>query len=332
MKAIAYQKSGNIEQLQDIEIETPTMGEHDITVEVKAISVNPVDFKIRQNVDAKSEQWKILGWDVAGIITAKGAKVDHLQVGDEVWYAGDLNRQGTNAELHVVDARIVSTKPKNLSFAEAAALPLTSITAWEMLFERLQVQHAKDNATVLIIGAAGGVGSIAVQLLKARTNLKIIGTASSTESQNWLKKIGVDYVINHKKPLFEQIKQLSIQAPLYVFSTTHTDEYLPQIAEIIAPQGQLGLIDDPKQLSINLLKTKSISVHWEFMFTKSMFQTPDLYTQGELLHELSKLVENHQVQSTVQTSLSPINAENIRKAHALLEEGHHHGKIVIADF
>lgn len=332
MKAVAYQKSGNIEQLQDIEIEIPTMGEHDITVEVKAISVNPVDVKIRKKVDAKSQQWKILGWDAAGVITAKGTKVEHLQVGDEVWYAGDLNRQGTNAELHVVDARIVSAKPKNLSFAEAAALPLTSITAWEMLFERLQVQHAQDNATILIIGAAGGVGSIAVQLLKARTNLKIIGTASSFESQNWLKKIGVDYVINHKQNLFEQIKQLSIQAPAYIFSTTHTDEYLPQIVEIIIPQGKFGLIDDPQDMDINIFKRKSISIHWESMFTRSTFQTADLHQQGEILANVAQLIEDHQVHSTLQTLLSPIHAENIRKAHRILEQGHHHGKIVIADF
>lgn len=332
MKAIAYQKAGNNTQLQEIEIDTPTLGEHDILVAVHAISVNPVDFKIRQNVNAQADQWKILGWDAAGVIRAKGAKVQHLNIGDEVWYAGDLNRQGTNAEMHVVDARLAARKPQNLSFAEAAALPLTAITAWEMLFERLQVQHAQENASILIIGAAGGVGSIAIQLLKAKTSLKIIGTASSTESQNWLKDIGVDYVINHKQPLWDQIKELSIDAPQYVFSTTHTDDYLPQIAELLAPQGKLGLIDDPKELNINLFKTKSISVHWEFMFTKSMFQTPDLHTQGELLSQLAQLVEHNQIKSTIQTILSPINADNVRQAHELLEHGHHHGKIVITDF
>ena len=332
MKAVGYTQAGPIENLQDIEVEKPSLGELDLCIAVQAISVNPVDYKIRQNVNSESAQWKILGWDAAGIITQVGSKVKNFKVGDEVWYAGDLTKNGTNAELHVVDSRIVSLKPNNLNFIEAAALPLTTITAWEMLFDRLQVQTATAQDSILIIGAAGGVGSIAIQLLKALTPLTIIGTASTPESQKWVQQLGADHVINHHLPLAEQFSQHNITAPKYVFSTNHSDDYLAQISEIIVPQGKFGLIDDPAHLNILPFKRKSISVHWEFMFTRSMFTTDDIAQQGHLLNEVKKLVEAGKLNTTLTQSFSPINAENIKKAHELLEDGHLKGKIVIHGF
>ena len=330
MKAIAYKNTSHSPTLHDIEIDQPMLKEHDLLVSVQAISINPVDYKIRENVTPKEQQWKILGWDAAGIVTAIGSEVSNFKIGDEVWYAGDLTRQGTNAEFHAVDERIVGRKPHNLSFAEAASLPLTAITAWEMLFERLEVKNSKPTDTILIIGASGGVGSIAIQLLKAKTDLKIIATASTPKSRAWLQELGVDGVIDYNQPFAEQLQTHQCVVPKYVFSTSHSEDYLQQIAEIIAPQGKFGLIDDPASLNINAFKTKSVSIHWEFMFTRSMYQTEDQYKQGELLNELATLVEQKQIGPTLVETFSPINANNIQKAHQLLKEGHQHGKIVIS--
>lgn len=336
MKAIGYltQRTVEEQELQDIELPLPSVSGHDLLVEVKAISVNPVDYKIHQSTRPPSEQWKILGWDAAGVVTAIGDQVQNFNIGDEVYYAGDLTRQGTNMEFHLVDERIVGRKPKNLDFAQSAALPLTSITAWEMLFDRLCVQHIRPHQTpsILIIGAAGGVGSIAIQLLKAKTNLTIIATASRPETQAWVKELGADYVINHHLPLAEQITALGLAAPSFVFSTTHTESYLPQIVKLIAPQGHIGFIDDPKQLDIMLLKSKSISAHWEMMFTRSLFQTPDMQQQGELLNELADMIEQTKIRSTIDQVFGNINAENLRTAHALLKQGTLKGKLVLAGF
>lgn len=335
MKAVAYQKAGPItspEALVDIELDTPVAKGHDLLVRVQAISVNPVDTKIRKNVSAESG-WKVLGWDAVGVVEATGDKVTQFKVGDVVWYAGALNRQGSNSELQLVDERIVGHKPKNLEATEAAALPLTAITAWEMLFDRLQVpKTAPANTTILVIGGAGGVGSITIQLLKQLTNLTIIATASRPETKGWVEQLGADYVLDHREPLAPQIKQLGLNAPLYVFSTTQTDQHLADIVELIAPQGHFGLIDDPEQLNIKPFKSKSVSVHWEFMFTRSMFQTADMQKQSELLNEVSKLVDEGKIKTTVTEVLSPINAENLKQVHQQIESGTTKGKIVLHGF
>lgn len=335
MKAVAYQKAGPItspEVLVDIELDTPVAEGHDLLVRVQAISVNPVDTKIRKNVSAESG-WKVLGWDAVGVVESIGDKVTQFKVGDVVWYAGALNRQGSNSELQLVDERIVGHKPKTLEATEAAALPLTAITAWEMLFDRLQVpKTAPANTTILVIGGAGGVGSITIQLLKQLTNLTIITTASRPETKEWVKQLGADYVLDHREPLAPQIKQLGLNAPSYVFSTTQTDQHLSDIVELIAPQGHFGLIDDPEQLDIKPFKSKSVSVHWEFMFTRSMFQTADMQKQSELLNEVSKLVEEGKIKTTVTEVLSPINAENLKQIHQQIESGKTKGKIVLHGF
>ncbi|MDR6797300.1 zinc-binding alcohol dehydrogenase family protein [Acinetobacter calcoaceticus] len=336
MKAVAYQKAGPItspEALVDVELETPVAEGHDLLVRVQAVSVNPVDTKIRSNVSADNNQWKTLGWDAVGVVEAIGDKVSKFKVGDVVWYAGALNRQGSNSELQLVDERIVGHKPKTLEATEAAALPLTAITAWEMLFDRLQVPKvAPENTSILVIGGAGGVGSITIQLLKQLTNLTIITTASRAETKEWVKQLGADYVLDHSQPLTAQIKQLGLNAPLYVFSTTQTDQHLSDIVELIAPQGHFGLIDDPAQLDIKPFKSKSVSVHWEFMFTRSMYQTQDMVKQSELLNEVAELVDTGKIKTTVSQVLSPINAQNLKMAHQQIESGTTKGKIVLHGF
>ncbi|ENU10237.1 zinc-binding alcohol dehydrogenase family protein [Acinetobacter calcoaceticus] len=336
MKAVAYQKAGPItspEALVDVELETPVAEGHDLLVSVQAISVNPVDTKIRNNVNAENNQWKTLGWDAVGIVEAIGDQVSQFKIGDEVWYAGALNRQGSNSELQLVDERIVGHKPKTLEPREAAALPLTAITAWEMLFDRLQVpKAAPENTSILVIGGAGGVGSITIQLLKQLTNLTIISTASRAETKEWIKQLGADYVLDHSQPLTAQIKQLGLNAPLYVFSTTQTDQHLSDIVELIAPQGHFGLIDDPAQLDIKPFKSKSVSVHWEFMFTRSMYQTQDMVKQSELLYEVAELVDAGKIKTTVTQTLTPINAQNLKLVHQQIESGTTKGKIVLHGF
>jgi len=336
MKAVAYQKAGPItspEALVDVELDTPVAEGHDLLVRVQAVSVNPVDTKIRSNVSADNNQWKTLGWDAVGVVEAIGDQVSQFKVGDAVWYAGALNRQGSNSELQLVDERIVGHKPKTLEPREAAALPLTAITAWEMLFDRLQVPKvAPENTSILVIGGAGGVGSITIQLLKQLTNLTIISTASRTETKEWVKQLGADYVLDHRQPLTAQIKQLGLNTPLYVFSTTQTDQHLADIVELIAPQGHFGLIDDPAQLDIKPFKSKSVSVHWEFMFTRSMYQTQDMVKQSELLSEVAELVDAGKIKTTVSQVLSPINAQNLKLAHQQIESGTTKGKIVLHGF
>ena len=336
MKAVAYQKAGPItspEALVDVELETPVAEGHDLLVRVQAVSVNPVDTKIRKNVSADNNQWKTLGWDAVGVVEAIGDKVSQFKVGDVVWYAGALNRQGSNSELQLVDERIVGHKPKTLEPREAAALPLTAITAWEMLFDRLQVPKvAPENTSILVIGGAGGVGSITIQLLKQLTNLTIITTASRAETKKWVKQLGADYVLDHSQPLTTQIKQLGLNAPLYVFSTTQTDQHLSDIVELIAPQGHFGLIDDPAQLDIKPFKSKSVSVHWEFMFTRSLYQTQDMVKQSELLNEVAELVDAGKIKTTLSQVLSPINAQNLKLAHQQIESGTTKGKIVLHGF
>lgn len=336
MKAFGYTqatKSLTDDSFQEIELPMPNAQGHDLLVKVKAISVNPVDAKIRANVSPENG-YKVIGWDAVGIVTAVGDKVSLFKVGDRVYYAGDLTRSGSNAEFQLVDERIVGKAPTSLNDAEAAALPLTSITAWELLFDRLQIPRDKDAkpASLLVIGAAGGVGSILVQLAKKLTGLTIVGTASRSESVTWLNDLGIEHVLDHSKCLNEQRQPQNLNQFDYVISLTHTGQHLDSIVEVIKPQGKLALIDDPASFDILKLKRKSISLHWEFMYTRSMFQTDDMIAQHQLLNELAKLVDNGTIKTTLGQHLGKINIENLSHAHAILESHQARGKLVLEGF
>lgn len=336
MKAIGYQTATKIlneDSFSVIELPTPTVHGRDLLVAVNAISVNPVDAKIRANVSPEQGH-KIIGWDAVGIVKAVGDNVSLFNVGDRVYYAGDLTRAGSNAEFQLVDERIVGKAPASLSDAEAAALPLTAITAWELLFDRLQVSRAKDAkpASLLVIGAAGGVGSILVQLAKQLTNLTVVGTASRADSVKWLNELGVEHVLDHSKGLDAQRTEHNLGEFDYVISLTHTEQHLDEIIKVIKPQGKLALIDDPASFDILALKRKSISLHWEFMYTRSMFQTDDMIAQHQLLTELAELVDNGTIKTTLGQHLGKINIENLLKAHAILESHQSRGKLVLEGF
>lgn len=337
MKAIGYKAPGAIERqdaLQDIELPRPVPANRDILVEVKAISVNPVDTKVRKGVSPEAGQWKVLGWDAVGTVVETGPAAKDFKIGDEVFYAGSLIRLGANSQFHLVDERIVGLKPKSVSDAQAAALPLTAITAWEMLFDRLDIRKSVPGAAnaIVIIGGAGGVGSIAIQLVRALTDVTVIATASRPETQDWVKTLGAHHVIDHSKPIAEQVAALGIGAPAFVFSTTETHRHLKEIIELIAPQGRFGLIDDPESLDVLGFKRKAVSTHWELMFTRSIFETADMAEQGKLLNEVSRLIDAGSIRTTVTEVLSPINAANLRKAHAAIESGRTKGKVVLEGF
>ena len=337
MKAIAYYNALPIndpKSLQDIELPEPVAGPRDLLVEVKAISVNPVDTKVRQNAQPESGAAKVLGWDVAGVVKAVGSEVSLFKAGDKVFYAGSIARAGGNSELHVVDERIVGHMPKTLGFAEAAALPLTAITAWELLFERLQIREGREDVgqSLLIVGAAGGVGSILTQLASQLTGLKVIGTASREQTQRWVQDLGADLVIDHSQPLSEELKRAGQASVTHVASLTQTDLHLDQLVEALAPQGKLALIDDPKTLDVTKLKRKSLSLHWEFMYTRSLFETPDMQEQHVLLNRIAELIDAGTLKTTVGEHFGTINAANLRRAHALLESGTAKGKIVLEGF
>ena len=337
MKAVAYKIPGPIDRedsLQDITLEKPIATGRDLLVKINAISVNPVDTKLRMGRAPEGCEWAVLGFDAVGIVEAIGPDVKNFKPGDAVFYAGALNRPGTNSEFHLVDERIVGRKPSNLSDAAAAALPLTAITAWEMLFDRLDVKNptAQGADTILIIGGAGGVGSITIQLLRALTDLTIIATASRPETQDWVKQCGAHHVINHRQALAPQVEALGLGAPGFVFSTTQTDRHFDDIVELIAPQGRFGLIDDPAELNAKPLKLKTISLHWELMFTRSLFATADMAEQGKLLNEVAALVESGEICSTATEVAGKINADTLRKVHAKIETGTSRGKIVLAGF
>jgi zinc-binding alcohol dehydrogenase family protein len=285
-------------------------------------------------MSAPEGSWKVLGWDVAGTIEAVGDEVKDFKIGDAVFYAGSVIRQGANVEYHLVDERIVGRKPTTGSNIEAAALPLTAITAWETMFDRLDVQRAVPGAAnaILVIGGAGGVGSITIQLARALTDLTVIATASRPETVEWVKQLGAHHVIDHRKPLAEQVKALGIGAPAFVFSTNETKSQLSEIVELIAPQGRLGVIDDPDSLDITSFKRKSVSVHQELMFTRSMYATADMGEQGKLLTKVAELIDSGAIKTTVTEVLRPINAENLKTAHAMLESGRAKGKIVLEGF
>ena len=337
MRAIGYTKSLPIDDPQslvDLDLLKPEASGRDLLVEVKAVSVNPVDTKIRQRREDPDGKPQVLGWDSSGVVVAVGPDVTGFKVGDDVFYAGAIDRPGTKSEYHLVDERIVGHKPQSLDWAQAAALPLTSVTAWETLFDRLDVRKPVPGAAnaILIIGGAGGVGSITIQLARKLTDLTIIATASRDETRGWVEDLGAHHVIDHRKPLAEQVEALGLGAPAYVFSTTHTDEHIAEIATLIAPQGRLALIDDPKTLDIAPLKQKSISVHWELMYTRSLFQTPDMSEQGRLLDEVAALVDAGTIRTTLAENFGRIDAANLRRAHERIESHTAKGKIVLAGF
>ncbi|PZU94557.1 MAG: zinc-binding alcohol dehydrogenase family protein [Chelatococcus sp.] len=337
MRAVGYHQPQPITaetSLIDLDLPAPVATGRDLLVRVKAVSVNPVDTKVRRRAQPAEGEAKVLGWDAAGIVEAVGPEVTAFQPGDAVFYAGAIDRPGSNAELHLVDERIVGPKPKTLGFAEAAALPLTAITAWEMLFDRLDIRKPVPGAAhaVLIVGGAGGVGSIAIQLARRLTDVTVIATASRPETQAWARELGAHHVVDHAKPLAEQVAGLGIGQPAFAFSTTHTDSHLKDIVELLAPQGRFGLIDDPETLDANPLKRKSISLHWELMFTRSLFHTADMAEQGRLLAEVSRLVDAGTLKTTLAENFGRIDAANLKRAHALIESNRAKGKIVLEGF
>jgi len=334
MKAVGYKKSlpiAEAEALIDFETAKPEPKGRDIRVAVKAISANPVDYKVRKRAAPPEGEFKILGFDAAGIVDGVGPEVTLFKPGDEVFYAGSILRQGTNSEFHLVDERIVGRKPKTLSFAQAAALPLTSITAWELLFDRLGAVPGKsvDPRTLLIIGGAGGVGSILIQLARRLTGLTVVATASRAESHKWCLDLGAHAVVDHAKPMKEQIEKLKMPPVGLVASLTNTEQHYKALAEIIAPQGKYGLIDDPSEFNVAAFKGKSCSVHWESMFTRSSFQTADMIGQHHLLNDVADLVDKGVLKTTLGENFGAINAANLKRAHALLESGQSRGKIVL---
>lgn len=337
MKAIAYRQALPISDpnaLIDIELPEPTPGEHDLLVQVHAISVNPVDTKVRRNMAPAEGEAKVLGWDVAGVVKSVGAGVTLFRPGDRVWYAGSLIRPGANSELHVVDERIVGHMPESVDFVNAASLPLTTITAYEMLFDRLEVKEGAASAgkKLMVIGAAGGVGSILVQLARQLTGATVIGTASREQTRAWLEELGAHHVIDHTKPLSQELKRIGIDNVDYIVSLNQTDSHWAEIVESIAPQGKIALIDDPDAIDVRMLKRKSASLHWEFMYTRSMFATDDMIRQHDLLDRVASLIDAGTIRTTVGEFFGKINAQNLKKAHALIETNKAKGKIVLEGF
>lgn len=337
MKAVAYQKSLPIDQadaLVDVDLEEPVPKGRDLLVEVRAVSVNPVDTKVRMRAAPPAGEWKVLGWDAAGVVRSAGSDASLFKPGDRVWYAGAINRAGSNSELQVVDERLVGRMPSSLDFASAAAMPLTALTAWEMLFDRLAIRPGKVFAgeSLLIIGAAGGVGSIMIQLARRLTGLTVIATASRPETQAWVRELGAHHVIDHRKSLTEELKRIGVPQANYIVSLTHTDDHFAQIVEAIAPQGKFGLIDDPAPVDVRLLKQKSVSLHWELMFTRSLFSTADMIAQHHILNEVAEAVDGALLRTTLGEHFGTINAVNLKRAHALIEAGKARGKIVLEGF
>lgn len=335
MKAIAlthYLPINNPKSLQDVELPMPVLQARDVLVKVAAIAVNPVDTKVRKPKDKVEQTPKVLGWDATGEVVEIGAQVSLFKVGDRVYYSGDITRQGCNAEYQAIDERIVAHRPNSLSAEQAAALPLTAITAWEALFDRLGIAEdaSKNQAkSLLIIGGAGGVGSIAIQLAKKVAGLRVIATASRPETAAWVKNLGADVVVNHHD-LLAEMTALNIQ-PDYILCNSDTDGYFKTMATLIKPQGKIcSIVETARPVNLDLLKSKSASFVWEFMFTRSMFQTQDMAAQGEILGKIGQLIDSNSIKTTLNQVLSPISAENLRNAHAQIEAGNTIGKIVLS--
>lgn len=336
MRAVAYEKPqdiGSETALIDVVRPVPVASGHDILVEVRAVSVNPVDTKVRKSREPAPGGLVQLGYDAAGVVKSVGEAVTLFKPGDEVYYAGVINRDGTNAEYHLVDERIVGRKPKSISFREAAALPLTTITAYEMLFDRLKVEDPVpgDHNSILIIGGAGGVGSIAIQLARLMTDLTVVATASRPETADWASALGAHHVVDHSKPLPPQLREFGI-VPGFVFPTTHSRLHQDAMAEIVAPQGRIGLIDDASDFNIGVFKGKAVSIHWEMMFARGVHQTSDMIEQHNLLNQVADLVDAGKIRTTASESYGAINAANLRRAHRQIESQSTIGKIVLEGF
>lgn len=335
MKAVAltrYLPISDPESLQDFDIPKPVPGNRDLLVQIEAVSVNPVDVKVRAPKAGVEAEPKILGWDAAGVVERVGADVTLFRQGDEVYYAGSIIRPGTNSEYHLVDERIVGRKPASLTFAEAAALPLTTITAWETFFERLHIDQAGGDAgkLLLVIGGAGGVGSIGIQIAKF-AGLRVIATASRSETREWCKNLGADDVIDHRQPLKIELEKIGVTAVDYIANFSNTDLYWEAMGEIIRPEGVIcSIVENSGPLDLNVLKSKSGTFSWEFMFTKSMFNTPNMESQGILLNEAAKLIDSGRIRTTLTETVPTINAKNLRYVHERIESGRTIGKIVLA--
>jgi NADPH2:quinone reductase len=337
MKAVAYRRCLPVtdpESLVDVDLPDPVPGDRDLLVRVRAVSVNPVDTKVRRGVAPPEGGLRVLGFDAAGVVEATGPRVTRFRPGDAVFYAGSRLRPGTNAELHCVDERIVGRKPATLDFAQAAAMPLTAITAWEALFDRLQLRLGAphDAGALLITAGAGGVGSIAIQLARRLTGAQVIATASRPESRAQALALGAHLVVDHSKPLSEALREADVKWVERIFSVSHTDVHFPELAKLVAPQGRICVIDDPQPIDVRLLKARCASLHWEAMFTRSSFETPDMIEQGRLLDEVAALVDAGTLRSTHARTLGRIDAATLREAHAQVESGRTIGKVVLAGF
>lgn len=332
MKAVGFRQGGPIDRedaLIDVEVADPLPGPRDLIVRVHAVSVNPVDTKVRGGAKPADEPM-VLGYDAAGVVEALGPEVTLFAPGDEVFYAGTIKRAGTNAELHAVDERLVGRKPRSVDFAQAAALPLTGLTAWELLFDRLRVPRGGgEGQSILIVNGAGGVGSMLVQLARQLTGLRVIATASRDESVAWVKQMGAHDVIDHRAPLHEGLSAIGVKSVNFVASLAGSEQHLPAYARIIAPQGSLALIDDVKSFDIVPLRQKSVTVAWEGVFVRSLYGTPDMIEQHHALCEIARLVDEGVLRGTMTRNLGPMSAATLRQAHALVETGATIGKLVL---
>jgi NADPH2:quinone reductase len=336
MKAVAltrYLPIDDPDSLVDVELPQPAPGGHDLRVRVEAVSVNPVDTKVRAPKSQVEAQPKVLGYDAAGVVDAVGAAVEGFRPGDRVYYAGDVTRAGSNAEFQLVDARLAAAMPRSLDFAAAAALPLVAITAWELLFQRMPFDSGQGGKgkSLLVIGGAGGVGSIAIQLAR-RAGFSVIATASRPETVDWCRAMGAQHVINHREPLVPQLAALGFEQIDAALNLADTDRYWDDLGTLLAPQGHVGLIVEPKgALRIgDPYKAKCIGIHWEMMFARARFRTPDMAEQGRILARVAALVDAGELKSIQREALSPINAANLREAHRRLESGASIGKLVLA--
>jgi len=315
----------------EIHPDMPQPGDHDLLVEVKAVSINPVDTKVHKGIQKNGlQEPRILGWDASGIVKATGSKVTGFQPGDEVYYAGDITRPGSNTTHQLIDARIVGHKPKSLDWAAAASVPLTALTAWEGLFERLNIQDASADKTLLIIGGAGGVGSLAIPFAKHSSKVKVIATASREESAQWCRDRGADLVVSYHD-LPGELAKHDIKFVDYIFILNDTDGHWPAVSQLIAPQGHIcTIVENTQPLNQDALKSKSAALHWEFMYTHSMYQTADMARQGEILDHVARLIDDGIVESALSETLHGLSVETIHEAHEKVLAGHMRGKVVIA--
>lgn len=329
IKAIAINPE-NPQQFIEIQLPQPAPGEYDLLVEVKAVSVNPVDTKVHKGAQKKGlQQPRILGWDASAVVLEVGSKVSGFKAGDEVFYAGDITRAGSNATRQLIDSRITGHKPRTLDWAQAAAIPLTALTAWEGLFDRLQLDRAGEGKTLLIVGGAGGVGSLAIPFAKLHSKVKVIATASRPDSAQWCRDRGADLVIDYKDMQGELAKH-GLKYVDYIFCLNDTDGHWDAMSELVAPQGHIcTIVENEKPLSMDKLKLKSAALHFELMYTRSMFTTPDIARQGEILDATAKLLDEGKIETSLSTTLHGLSVETLNKAHEQVLEGHMRGKVVI---